>query len=351
MHGIIQLSGRDLTDLGTLAANRVKMVVRQAVRRRFAVVAIEQLAFALAPVLGGLVILLLAGTQILHWYWLALLAVAGIIIAAIRIRARSLSHYQTAQLLDKRLRLDDSLSTAWFLLEKGGSRRNGLAALQLRQAEDVAAGTEPALAFPLVWNRAWALTGALVAIAFGLFVVRYLVTRSLSLEQSLIPVQIAPVFERLENHLFAANRLPGDASASGRAQQNAAQAAQLPDQKTVDVSQSEGEEAGQSTDPNGKAGSRSQAATDKNGKQQDGDNQNRDVDSANAQAGGKTSDQPAGNQTSAQKGEPKPQASGGQQGGQSAMDKMKDALSSSNGQNAPEFNPASAAGRTAVRRR
>lgn len=318
-----------MIDSRRFAANRIESVVRSAARRRLIVLTVEQLAFALVPVLCGVVVLLLLGTQILHWYWLVLLAVIGLSVATVRIRIRSLSHYKTAQVLDKHLHLDDSLSTAWFLLENGERGQNGIAAFQLQQAEELAAGIQPAQAFPLAWRRAWALTGALAAVAFGLFAVRYLVTKSLSFEQSLIPLQIMPVFERLENRLSANNRLPGDVAASNQPRQKADQSAgQLPDQKMVDIPQGQMEEAGQSTDPNGKSLSKSQTEADKSGKPQNGDGQNRDADSANSQPGEKNPDQLAGNKPSQQNADPKQQAAGGQQGAQGLMDKMKDALSS-----------------------
>jgi hypothetical protein len=101
----------------------------------------------------------------------------------------------------------------------------------------------------------------------------------------------------------------------------------LPDEKTVDIPQGQGE-VGKSTDPNGKAASGNQADADKNGKPQNGESQPHDADSANSQAGDKKSDQLAGNPTNPQNADPKQRAEGGQQSAQGLMDKMKDALSS-----------------------
>jgi hypothetical protein len=315
-----------LTDSRASGASRITTVVRSAVRRRFAVVAVEQLAFALAPVFGGIVILLLAGTQILHWYWLAMLALAGLVVGVTRIRARSISAYRTAQILDSRLRLEDSLSTAWFLVENNQAREEGVAGFQLRQAEEIAARVEPSQAFPFTWQRAWSLTGALAAVAFGLFCVRYLVTRSLSLEQPLIPVQIAPVFERLESRLMRSSRLPGDSASRGRTQQQADQTdSQLPDQKTAQTPQGQREQTGDAPDPNSKSGSKTQS--DKSGNPQNGEGQSRDG-SANAQTDAKQTNQPAGDPTKPQNADSKRQSTGGQQGTQGLMDRMKDALSS-----------------------
>ncbi|HZS54063.1 MAG TPA: hypothetical protein VFA65_06650 [Bryobacteraceae bacterium] len=316
-----------MTDSRGFGASRVESVVRSAARRGFAVLFIEQLAFALAPVLAGLVILLLVGTQILAWYWLALLALAGIAIAVARVRARNISRYQTAQILDRRLGLNDSLSTAWYLRKHRRAGNDGVVEFQLRQAEELAAGIEPAQAFPLRWQRGWALTGALIAVAFGLFAIRYLVTRSLSFEQALIPVQIAPVFERFESKLSGKNGLPVDPASGDQTQRNTEEAGQLPEDKAMDVPQGQGE-PGKSTDPSAKAGAQSQAEPDKNGKPQDGEGPPRDADPGNSQADNRKSDQPAGNQASTQNADQKQQATGAQQGSQGLMDKMKDALSS-----------------------
>ena len=311
----------------TDSKNRVESVVRSAERRHFAVVALEQLAFTLAPVFGGSILLLLLGTQILHWYWLGLLAAAGLLIGMVRVRARKLSHYKIAQILDRRLRLDDSLSTAWFVLEnESGATPEGIADFQLRQAERAAEGIDPAQAFPLAFHRAWTITAALAAIAFGLFAVRYLVTKSLSFEQSLIAVQITPVFERLEARLFGGDRVPGHAGQGARAQPNRAESGtQLPDQRAMETPQPQRAEASDATNPNDQSGSKAQAESGKDGKPQNGNNQN--AEAANSQAEQKQSDQSAASEKASQNGEAKQQNAAGQQSA-GLMDKMKDALSS-----------------------
>ncbi len=306
--------------------NRVESVVRSAGRRHFAVVALEQVAFTLAPVLGGSILLLLLGTQILHWYWLALLAAAGLVIGTVRVRARKLSHYKIAQILDRRLLLDDSLSTAWFVLADESRATQAVADFQLRQAERAAEGIEPAQAFPLAFHRAWAITAALAAIAFGLFAVRYLVTKSLSFEQSLIAVQITPVFERLEARLFGGDdRVPGEAGQDARAQPNRAESGtQLPDQRAIETPQPEGVQTGDAASPNDQSGSKAQAESGKDGKPQNG---NQSGDAANSQAEQKQSDQSAASEKTPPNGEAKQKNAAGQQSA-GLMDKMKDALSS-----------------------
>ncbi|HEX4749914.1 MAG TPA: hypothetical protein VH302_10265 [Bryobacteraceae bacterium] len=300
----------------------VQRVIREAAQRYFTVVVVEQLAFALVPVLGGFILLLLLGTQILHWYWMAAVTIGGLAIATVRVRGRHQSKYETAQVLDHRLRLDDSLSTAWFLLENGVNGHDPVASFQIQQAEDVAERVRAADAFPLIWRRAWMLTGALAAVALGLFAVRYLVTRSLSLQQSIAPIQISPVFEALATRLHGNNeRRPFDAAADGRAQQNTSEnGTQLPEPKQADNPQPQAGPA-QSLTPTNAPGDKAQAESGKPADQKSGEGQN--SNSANTQDS-QQSEQSAANEKNSQ-GSDKREANSGQQG---LMDKMKDALSS-----------------------
>ena len=142
--------------------------------------------------------MLLLGTQILDWRWLLLLAVVGTTAATWRIRQRLMGRYQVAQTVDRRLDLHDTLSTAWFLLGDAGRQGGPVAQRQLEQADAVAAGVDLSAVFPFEAQRAWALTGALLAVAFGLFAARYLVTSSLSLKQSLIPLPYTLLTEAVE---------------------------------------------------------------------------------------------------------------------------------------------------------
>ncbi|HEX4168812.1 MAG TPA: hypothetical protein VHZ55_25390 [Bryobacteraceae bacterium] len=199
--------------------SRVRTVIEAAARRRHLVLAVEHSAVALAALFAGVVLLLLLGTQILNWRWILLLSGIGFAVSFLRIRRCLVSRYAVAQLVDRRLHLSDALSTAWFLLEYPKREAVPLAASQIAQAEETALGVKPATVFPFVWRRAWALAGALAAVAFGLFAVRYLVTSSLDLRQALLPLHVpsfAEVLERftglrpnpLAKHSFENARIP-----------------------------------------------------------------------------------------------------------------------------------------------
>ncbi|MBV9443215.1 MAG: hypothetical protein JO217_11015 [Acidobacteriaceae bacterium] len=181
-----------------LEATKVESVLRSAVRRRLFVLAVEQLAFVFSLIFAGLTLLLLLGTQILSPGWIALLGCGGLALALARIRSRRLSRYHLAQLLDSHLHLQDTLSTACFLIDSPDSAEEPFATEQLRRAEQVAQTAFPAAAFPMGGRRPWLLAGAFAAVAFGLFAVRYLVTDSLSLRASLLPLNLAPVLDRTE---------------------------------------------------------------------------------------------------------------------------------------------------------
>jgi len=175
--------------------NPVEQVIRSAWQRRLLVIAVERTAIAAAAVLSALVLMLLVGTQVLDARWLFLLAALGLGVAAYQVRQRLLEHYRVAQILDGRLHLHDSLSTAWYLLKQKPSA-NPVAQFQLHGAEAAAQTVDVAAAFPFTGRRPWSIAAALALVAVSLFSVRYFVTKSLSLQHSLIPLQLTEVFER-----------------------------------------------------------------------------------------------------------------------------------------------------------
>jgi hypothetical protein len=187
--------------------NRVETIVRSAWRRSLFLLAFEQLAFALAVIFGGGILMLLLGTQILDWYWLTLLSVTAVAVSIVRARRRILTRYRIAQVVDTRLQLSDSLSTAWFLLSKPDQLDDPVSRFQIEHAELSASSVKLASAFPfrrqLRKQRVWALAGALGAAMFCLFAIRYFVHSRLSFEESLIPIHLGSVLERVE-HSFSA---------------------------------------------------------------------------------------------------------------------------------------------------
>jgi hypothetical protein len=292
---------------------------------------IEQLALALSIVFGGGILMLLVGTQILSWYWLLLLGIGGLALAAWRIRARMLELYRVAQILDQRLQLNDSLSTAWFLLSRVEYREHPLARLEVERAEELARSVDPARAFPFTGQRLWALSGALCAVVFGLFAVRYLVTSSLSLRPPLVAIHFGSVFERLEKSLSAENHVLRPADSLDRRQANASNSAD-PQQNDAhsELLGSDGSKTGK---PDGASASdaASQPGDAKGEKQaEDGQSQSKEASASSAQSTpGNQAEQPSGNESSTQQTpNTKEQNANAQQSSGGLMDKMKDALSS-----------------------
>jgi hypothetical protein len=144
--------------------------------------------------LAGVAILLVFGTDILNWYWPAMMAGAAVVFAAVGMRRGILTRYRVAQLLDSRLGLNDSLATAWFLLSR---RRldSAAAEFQIEQAERICASVRVSEALPFTGRRGWTATACVAVIAFGLFAVRYFKIESLSLRAPMIPVHAGIVLD------------------------------------------------------------------------------------------------------------------------------------------------------------
>jgi hypothetical protein len=313
-----------LRSLGDRGGKHIEAVIRAAERRRLFVLACERAAIAVAMVLAGGILMLLLGTQILDWYWLALLAAAGMGIVAAGTRLRPLARYRLAQILDHRLHLSDSLSTACFLLSQSRSD-DPFARFQLARAEEIARSVRPARAFPFSGRRKWALSAALAAVAFGLFAVRYLVTSSLSLQQSLVPIHLGPMLEALEQS-FSPSQAANPASTfspSARSDRATSARSQQGDEKNPPALPEEAK----SGNP---AGAMAGAETAQNGSSNADSTELGEGKSPNGQVGSsEPQPQPNGKDPAARESaKGQDQGTAAQQGSSGVLDKMKDALSS-----------------------
>jgi hypothetical protein len=158
---------------------------------------LDQSALALTIGMAGAIILLLVGTQILDWYWVVLLAVASFGVAVYRLRKTVPSTYKIAQRIDRKLALADALSTAAYFSESSAQSSGPSSKLaahvdqaicerQMRDAESIARTVDVRVGVPFAAPRFAIPAIALAAVAVGLFVVRYAVTGSLSLQPSLV---------------------------------------------------------------------------------------------------------------------------------------------------------------------
>jgi DNA invertase Pin-like site-specific DNA recombinase len=148
------------------------------VRRRFYFTeAIRHGIFASVLGLSGLILLLLAGTQIFDWYWPTLLLIIGLGAGIWRFRRNMPDTYRLAQITDRRLLLADSLSTAYFFRAKDGD----LEKMQRAEAAKIAATLSPRQAVPMVWPKSTYAMAALSLTAFTLIGVRYGILNTLDL--------------------------------------------------------------------------------------------------------------------------------------------------------------------------
>jgi hypothetical protein len=147
-------------------------------------------SFATAVGLGGAILLLLVGTQILNWYWLVLLFGAGLAAGAYRSRSEIFSGYKIAQEIDRRLGFEDALSTAYYFAEqpdRAASPRE-FVDRQRQMAEELARSADIGRGLPFLAPRTLYVNAALAVLACGMFGLRYGIQRNLDLRPSLVRI-------------------------------------------------------------------------------------------------------------------------------------------------------------------
>ncbi len=149
---------------------------------------------ALAIAMGGAIVLLLAGTQILDWYWIVLLAVASLGTGLYRLRKTIPSTYLLAQRIDRRLSLADALSTATYFASPEARGDEAIRERQRCEADEVARTISAEVAVPFTRPKYAYYAIALAAVACGLFALRYAATGSLNLQPSLVKIAFDTFF-------------------------------------------------------------------------------------------------------------------------------------------------------------
>jgi hypothetical protein len=302
----------------------VTRLLSRARRRSITHLVFDQSALALTIGMAGAIVLLLAGTQILDWYWVALLAVASLGVGLYRLRKTIPSTYRLAQRIDRRLNLADALSTASYFLRADARGDEAVRQRQRQDAEQIARGVDVRAGVPFQRPRFAVSAIALAAVAFGLFAVRYAVTGSLNLQPPLVRINFDTFFPVKQQ--VAKNRDPHNPMKPPDLDQGSPDSpttenedtpettldpAEAPDEgnaDAIDQSKSASKTGNQSdkTDPQGES-------KEKNDKSAAGNDQNqddsKDGDSKDGkQQGGKDAKQGQGNQNS------------------SMLDKLKDAV-------------------------
>lgn len=127
--------------------------------------------------LSGLVILLLAGTQIFDWYWPVLLFVTAFGVGVWQFQKHKPTLYRLAQMVDARLNTYDALSTAFHFQTEAGPMVDAQRAAVARLATTLA----PETAIPMQWPKTTYAVAALSLAAFTLVGIRYGILNTLDL--------------------------------------------------------------------------------------------------------------------------------------------------------------------------
>lgn len=144
---------------------------------------LEEAADATALALGGLIALLVAGTEVLAWHWPLVLLGGGLVWGLYRGRKRMPSSYRLLQGIDHRLELADGLSTAYYFSQDPSGRRGSdrTREAQRRAAEALAERIDVRRAVPVKAPRRVYLAGLLLVAAGTLLAARYGFQHSLDL--------------------------------------------------------------------------------------------------------------------------------------------------------------------------
>lgn len=299
----------------------LRELLDRARRREAGQLALDVGALSIGVLMTGVVVLLLAGTEILNWYWLVLLFAASCGVGAYRLRKTLSSRYKLAQRIDRRLQLADELSTAYYFEENPRSDRASVCDRQREHAERVAGTVDVKLAVPFRRSRFLVPATILTMAALGMFAVRYLVVGSLDLGPSLV---------RIAYDSFFGNKAQEAENRPKRARLDPVTGQPLPDTPSLekDLQPDETLDAGDANESNSDASDNSKETTEGSTKNKEDGKQNGEQDK---QSGNQPNDQNGKEQDS------KDAKEGNQQGANkqdsksgsnsSLMDKMKDALS------------------------
>jgi hypothetical protein len=303
-------------------------------RRLLTQVIFEQTVVALGAGMAGMVVLLLFGTQVLDWYWVALVVTGSLIFGIWRTVRRAPSRYRLAQIVDSRLKLHDTLSTAYFFHgDHSRPAAEAAVAIQREQAERAANSIDAAAAFPYSLPKALYGTFGVTLVAFGMFAVRYGVVHRLDLRPSLVKIafdtfvkskeeivshkkdslqkQLEEQLKKMGVNLTAPDENPNQIDPTPDSMLNAANS---------DVDNSEA--AADSAKSKANSVPNEREATDPTDGEQESDK------ASQAGTDQATDQQPAGDNGAPQNGQQNASQKGSQESkGDSMMDKMRDALS------------------------
>lgn len=144
----------------------------------------------MSAAMGAVILLLLLGTQILEWHWLVLLPAATLAVGVWRTVRRLPSRYSIAQIIDARLGLSDTLSTAWYFAEpaQASCASAPIREAQRARANELSRTVDARQAIPFTLPRGVYSLAVLAVAATSLFALRYGLERRLDLGRPLARV-------------------------------------------------------------------------------------------------------------------------------------------------------------------
>jgi hypothetical protein len=310
----------------------VRDLVQKARRRILGNELLAQGANAGIAALVAFILLLLFGTQVLSWQVALAIPFAAAAFGVYRVKRHMPSAYSVAQLIDRRLGLADSLSTALFFSDVNprAPASPDIRHAQFERANVLGQSVDVRRAVPYTMPRAVYLMACLTLVAGSLFALRYGLTRRLDLRQPL------------------ANFLPESFSGgkpvhqANHSRRNAKQTPETPDDgstpPTQDQQNSGQQDPNQETQNPGEAQNEAIAKVDskslpnqKPGEQSDSQMASDDSDSQNDAAGKNGEDSQDGQQGDS-KAAPNDKQQNGEKGAKDAgensslMSKMKEAF-------------------------
>ncbi|HYW41472.1 MAG TPA: hypothetical protein VE959_01365 [Bryobacteraceae bacterium] len=274
-------------------------LVRLARRRLLHNELLSQGANAASAALLAFILLLLLGTQVLSWHWLVLIPLAAASVGLYRVARRLPSPYVVAQIVDHRLDLADSISTALFFSQGAPANRGSaeMRRLQYERADRLSQSIDARKAVPYTVPRSLYLAAALVLVASSLFALRYGLNRRLDLRPPLASMlqQNFGFNQRHDQAKASPKKLPPEAQAPQEPNGDAIEdQAQQPGDRPDDAANA-ADEANESSAQNGdsrKSAADSKKQGDEGAKADSDDESNGDDgaegdDAANPQGNGK----------------------------------------------------------------
>jgi hypothetical protein len=163
----------------------LRKLIGQARRRILSNELFRQGANSGSAALSAFILLLLFGTEILKWQFLISIPLAAAGLGIYRAKKRLPSLYLVAQLVDRRLDLADSLSTALFFdqIHPRSPVPSDMRRAQFEAAGRLAATVDIRRAVPYRAPRSAYTTAGLLVVAMALFGLRYGISRQLDLKQ------------------------------------------------------------------------------------------------------------------------------------------------------------------------